>query len=585
MEMLQKQFASPVSGPSSVTSVSPKVSSSVKASPAKASATVTSASEYTSEAVEIAEAVRVAVESKKTSGGYEKPTDKGSSTSGAAKRGRVDSRSPPPSKKKFSKGASGLTAQLRQSEAEWQDRAARAEEDLKKVRADYRALDKQYRDAKTKWETDRTRLVADRSTAEAEAAEQKDAADKAVEASREARQKLAELQQKLDQVTSDHEALRARDRDWENEKKAMAAHIVTLTDEVEKWRRDACYRLPNGKMQLIHRPSYLEILWDSKGSLPARTAATETEREEVWRSVIEVVKTQLRDLQRAWTFIDGCHKADPNVDIHNALYSSTKVAIQEINAEVVRQLGDKVAGRRPGKTLAEDLTGLQVRSLAKVEVHELDTSTAQNAEVVALREQLATARAELKEANKLVDLKTRDCSTMHSYGSRHADCLRSMAGSLQTVAHGLLDLLQGRAEEQDVPSEVRESRDLEESVEQLQGVLASVGQRSEPISMKRRQLPPLPAIPTTQVHTNPLLTAASLAVASGSAVSTATATVSAPPRDAAGVSGTREDGSFRLETPPSVRTSGQQRVQTRRSPRVAGSSTAAAGKKDDLLPS
>jgi flagellar motility protein MotE (MotC chaperone) len=231
----------------SVPPASPSASSATKAGPTKASATVTSSFEYTSEAVEIAEVVRVVMEAKTVSVGREKPTDKGSTSSTATKRGRRDSQSPPP-KKRFSKGgAQGLTAQLRKSEAEWQDRAARAEEDLKKVREDYRALEKEYRAAKTKWETDRTRL--------ANAAKQKDAADKAVEASQEARQKLAKLQKELEQVTSEHESLLARNGAWEGEKQAMEAHIVTLTDEIEKWRRDACYRLPNGRLKLVHYPS------------------------------------------------------------------------------------------------------------------------------------------------------------------------------------------------------------------------------------------------------------------------------------------------------------------------------------------
>jgi hypothetical protein len=213
-------------------------------------------------------------------------------------------------------------------------------------------------------------------------------------------------------VTSEHESLLARGETWEVDKQAMEAHIVTLTDEVEKWQREACYRLPNGRLRLVHYHSYSEILWDSKGSVAARTAATE-EREGAWRGVVEVFKAQLHDLQVAWQFVDDRHKQDAQMDVHSALYSATRVAIQEIGAEVVRQVGDKVAGRREGKLLAEDLVGLQARAQAKVEVQELDTSTAQNAEMVELCKQLATARAELKEANKLVDQKTRDCSTMH----------------------------------------------------------------------------------------------------------------------------------------------------------------------------
>jgi hypothetical protein len=147
-----------------------------------------------------------------------------------------------------------------------------------------------------------------------------------------------------------------------------------------------CYRLSNGRLQLVHYPSYTEILWNSQGSVESHAAATEEEREEGWRGVVEVFKTQLRDLQFAWQFVENTHRQNTLMDVHSALYGATRVAIELISAELVRQEGDKVVGRREGKTLAEDLVGLQARSQAKIEVHELDISTAQNAEVVELRE-------------------------------------------------------------------------------------------------------------------------------------------------------------------------------------------------------
>jgi deoxyribodipyrimidine photolyase len=152
----------------------------------------------------------VVVEAKTGSGGREKPTDKGSTSSPATKRGRQDSRSRPAKKWFTNGGAQGLTAQLRKNKAELQDRAACAWEDLKRACDNYRTLDKEYRAAKTRWETDRTRLAADKTTAEAEAAENRVEADKAVEASREARHQLTELQTRLKQVTREHEELLAR---------------------------------------------------------------------------------------------------------------------------------------------------------------------------------------------------------------------------------------------------------------------------------------------------------------------------------------------------------------------------------------
>jgi hypothetical protein len=76
-----------------------------------------------------------------------------------------------------------------------------------------------------------------------------------------------------------------------------------------------------------------------------------------------------------------------------------------------------------------------------------------------VRLRLATVEAELKESRALVEQKTKDVNTMHSYGTRHAECLRSLSRALQPMAEGLRDLTRTQTNEE--PDEVREARELE----------------------------------------------------------------------------------------------------------------------------
>ena len=78
-------------------------------------------------------------------------------------------------------GAHGLAAELRESEAKWQNRAARAEEDLKALNARFRALEKESKNSRTKWESERTQLMAEKTAAEADADRHRTAAEAADE--------------------------------------------------------------------------------------------------------------------------------------------------------------------------------------------------------------------------------------------------------------------------------------------------------------------------------------------------------------------------------------------------------------------
>ncbi len=91
-----------------------------------------------------------------------------------------------------------------------------------------------------------------------------------------------------------------------------------------------------------------------------------------------------------------------------------------------------------------------------------ELTTAQDAEVAGLRLQLATVQSELREARPLVEQKTIDVSTMHSYSARHADCLRSLSRALQSVAEGLRGLSRMQSREGQ-PAKVREACEEEPS--------------------------------------------------------------------------------------------------------------------------
>jgi chromosome segregation ATPase len=82
---------------------------------------------------------------------------------GPKKRPLVDSVSPHEQPKKQSKGQLGLVATLRNSEGEWQGRAA-AEKELRLLKAQYKKLEKEYGELRTSLESDRVHLAAAEAT-------------------------------------------------------------------------------------------------------------------------------------------------------------------------------------------------------------------------------------------------------------------------------------------------------------------------------------------------------------------------------------------------------------------------------------
>ncbi len=182
MEMLHHQFTSDWSAAS--TTESAGTGKVCGAQSEAAPHTATSSSVYPDDELVIAGEVCAAVEKKTTSSTdktssreRETTSGKGSRPAASGKRERTDSRSPGSERKRSTcRGAHSLTAELSESEAKWQDHAARAEEDLQKLQPRYQVLEKDSKSAKTHWESERTQLVVDKSTAEAEASRLKTAA-------------------------------------------------------------------------------------------------------------------------------------------------------------------------------------------------------------------------------------------------------------------------------------------------------------------------------------------------------------------------------------------------------------------------
>jgi hypothetical protein len=242
----------------------------------------------------------------------------------------------------------------------------------------------------------------------------------------------------------------------------------------------------------------------SPGALDPKQPVSSEERERAWRAVVESLRLQHRDVAAAWQFVEDRHSENPNTDVYGDLYRATKMAIETISGVLVEQLGRQLAGARAGNTLATDLVGLQARSQTRIEVQQM--TTAQDPEAAELRLRLATVEAELKESRALVEQKTKDVNTMHSYGTRHAECLRSLSKALQPMAEGLRGLTRSQPAT-DEPDEVRETRELECQAQSLSETLTAVERRSHSISMVRRETKSQPAVPKVKLS---LLSTASL---------------------------------------------------------------------------
>jgi flagellar motility protein MotE (MotC chaperone) len=183
LEMLRKQFQVEPPADKTVTSQSSQGTSGEKTTAQAAPHTVTSSSTYPGDALTIAASVCAVVEASTSAGACEKTPPRGqSSSSSAGKRDRTESRSPGGARKRIHRsGAHGLNAELRESEAKWQNRAARAEEDLKSLQRRYHTLEKESKNSRTKWESERTQLIAEKTAAEADADRYKTAAEAADE--------------------------------------------------------------------------------------------------------------------------------------------------------------------------------------------------------------------------------------------------------------------------------------------------------------------------------------------------------------------------------------------------------------------
>ncbi len=508
MEMLHKQFAvgSPA-GPS--TSSTPSGGSSgAKAKESSAPHTVTSSSVYTAQEKEIASAVSTAVTATKRGTSKEKPQPRAAHGGGtSSKRDRTESRSPPGGQRKWPVrvGAQGLTAELRESGAKWQDRAVRAEEELKRLQHQYKVLDDDSRASLTRWESERTQLMAKKTAAEAEADRYRSAAAEADDECVRGCKDREEVAAKLDAETAERARLGALVKKLQGEIETLQGQVDVQGDELQTLRRSTNYVVPNGRLKLAHLPSYTEVVWASKGTFQDKQTATAEEREATWRVVTEAFRDQHRDVAAAWQFFEDQHHKYPDFDVYGALYRTTKMAVETVTSSLVQQIGQRMTGVRAGNSLATDLVGLQARSQARIEV--VDMATTQDAETAELRLRRATVEAELHESRALVEQKTKDVNTMHSYGTRHAECLRSLSRALQPMAQGLAELARP-ADQEGEPAEVREARELECQARTLAETLTAVDRRSHSISMVRRETKSKPAIPKVKLS---LLSASKIA--------------------------------------------------------------------------
>jgi len=371
MEMLRKQFAASSPAGASARSTPSGGSSEVAAKRSSAPHTVTSSSTYTAQEKDIASAVTKAVTESTRGSTREKSREKTPSSSGTkSKRDRTESTSPGGQRKRQSRvGAQGLTAELRESGAKWQDRAVRAEEDLRKLQHRYKVLDDDSRASLTRWESERTQLMAKKTAAEAEADRYKTAAEEADEECVRACKDREELAAKLEEETAERSKLGALVKKLQEEAEALQKQVDVQEDELQTLRRSTSYVVPNGRLKLAHLPSYSEVVWASKGTQEEHRTATPEERDTAWRAVTEAFRDQHRDVAAAWQFVEDEHAEYPDMDVYGALYRTTKMAVEAVTSSLVQQLGQRLTGVRAGNSLATDLVGLQARSQARIEVY------------------------------------------------------------------------------------------------------------------------------------------------------------------------------------------------------------------------
>lgn len=472
----------------------------IQSPPKSAPHTVTSSSVYPGDDLSIASVVCAAVEAGVSAGPEKPPTGGETPSRTPAKRDRTESHSPDRDRKRPARQSEGGgVAALRESERRWQGRALRLEEDLRKLRVKHEAAEKDLKQARTKWESERTQLVADKTAQEARADRYK-TANRQLESERDAavgeREKLAERVAKQDQ---DWSTVKSRLEDLQTAADAAELALDESRDELEALRRDGVYVIPSGKVHLAHVPAYTEVLWTAKAKPVSEEPVSADQLEVAWREVSEAMKAQLQDFRAAWQFVEDSLREDPQYNVYGSLHACTKTAVQQIQGALVRSIGRQVTGRRAGHTLADDLVGLPERSVARLEISELEI--AQSAEVASLRQRLEATQAELRHSQQLVEQKTKDVSTMHTYGARHADGLRDLSRALQPVAQGLRGL--SRQSSTDVrPHTAPAAGTFDSQVDNLTRVLGEVAQRSRPIGMTRRQLPPTPQQQSTDpAHT------------------------------------------------------------------------------------
>ena len=281
-----------------------------------------------------------------------------------------------------------------------------------------------------------------------------------------------------------------------------AKDVKRLQERVTQLSSSVNYVLPTGKLKMRHQPSRSEVLWTPADPLPDHPKPSVEALNTMWGAVVNQVKQQQLELQEAWAFVEESLNS-PKMDAYSALHGCVRAAVEAVSGVLIHHVGDHVSGVRPGKTLTEDLMDLPRRSRCSLEVVDLQVEA--DRQIAELKSQLANMKIELAASQELVKQKTKDVSTMHAYGTRHAECLQRLTQAMQPIADTLQQTARVSSTEDRVLSD---TRDLE--LGDFRNALTEVERRSQPIGMHRRTGADTAQATTASTSSSATLTAAEI---------------------------------------------------------------------------
>ena len=275
------------------------------------------------------------------------------------KRNRTDShaRSPPaPQKARRRASATGsLVDELRETKSEWQDRAVRAENELRTLRTQHAIAVREHRTATERWQHDREALAADELSSRAAARKYKYQRNDTKKEVKSLTEEVEKLRECVSQLTDSNQELGIRVPTLQDELTQAQGRIAALEQELEPLRQGVGYHVPNGKLQLRHVPSRNEVLWASTGSLPDCPQVNRDALEQSWAKVANALKIQQREFIEAWDEVDHRIQEDPTYDAYAAMYACIKQASDQIGMVAEQEAASSIPGVQPGRTLAEDV--------------------------------------------------------------------------------------------------------------------------------------------------------------------------------------------------------------------------------------